>query len=172
MSKSLVEFKRFLTKSAPTLSEHEKKLANLILGGFDEVASVGTAGGRRGKVLAKLIVAKGEAAPSALEIVADEAKANEREIVRLTKLEVEHFRGFSERHTFEFKNPYTFVYGPNGTGKSSLCEALEYGLLASIHEADSKRIPVSDYIRNATSRKSAKPVLYGDTARENGIEVC
>lgn len=171
MSKSLVEFKRFLTKSAPTLSEHEKKLANLILGGFDEVASVGTAGGRRGKVLAKLIVAKGEAAPSALEIVADEAKANEREIVRLTKLEVEHFRGFSERHTFEFKNPYTFVYGPNGTGKSSLCEALEYGLLASIHEADSKRIPVSDYIRNATSRKSAKPVLYGDTARENGIEV-
>ncbi|SOZ73917.1 hypothetical protein CBM2615_U40009 [Cupriavidus taiwanensis] len=33
MSKSLVEFKRFLAKSAPTLSEHEKKLANLMLGG-------------------------------------------------------------------------------------------------------------------------------------------
>jgi len=171
MPKSLVEFKRFLTKSAPTLSEHEKKLVNLILDGFEEVASVVTAGGRRGKVLAKLIVAKGEAAPSALEIVADEARANEREIVRLSKLEVGHFRGFSEKHTFEFKNRYTFVYGPNGTGKSSLCEALEYGLLASIHEADSKRIPVSDYIRNATSRKSAKPVLYGDTAKENGIEV-
>ncbi|WP_186137309.1 AAA family ATPase [Burkholderia gladioli] len=171
MSKSLVEFKRFLVKSAPALSEHEKKLANLILGGFDEVVAVGTAAGRRGKVLAKLIVDKGEAAPPALEIAADEAKANEREIVRLTKVEVEHFRGFSEKHTFEFKNPYTFVYGPNGTGKSSLCEALEYGLLASIHEADSKRIPVADYIRNATSRKSAQPVLYGDTAKERGIKV-
>ncbi|WP_278484540.1 AAA family ATPase [Achromobacter insolitus] len=171
MSKSLVEFKRFLVKSVPTLSEYEKRLANLILAGFEEVAAAGTAGGRRGKVLAKLIVNKGEAAPPALEIAADEANANEREIIRLTKLEVEHFRGFSEKHTFEFKNPYTFVYGPNGTGKSSLCEALEYGLLASIHEADSKRIAISDYIRNATSKKSAKPVLYGDTANEKGIEV-
>ncbi|MDR5666105.1 AAA family ATPase [Burkholderia cenocepacia] len=171
MSKSLVEFKRFLAKSASTLSEHEKKLANLMLGGFDEIAAVGTAAGRRGKVLAKLIVEKGGAAPPALEIAADEAKANEKEIVRLTKVEVEHFRGFSEKNTFEFKNPYTFVYGPNGTGKSSLCEALEYGLLASIHEADSKRIALSDYIRNAISRKSVKPLLYGDTAKEKGIAV-
>ncbi len=171
MSKSLAEFKRFLAKSAPTLSEHEKKLANLILGGFDEVAAAGTAGGRRGRVLAKLIVDKGEAAAPTLEIAADEANANESKIVRLTKVAVENFRGFSDKHTFEFKNPYTFVYGPNGTGKSSLCEALEYGLLASIHEADSKRIPVSDYIRNATSRKSAKPVLYGDSTTEKGIEV-
>ncbi|TXI21197.1 MAG: hypothetical protein E6Q61_12100 [Nitrosomonas sp.] len=171
MSKSLAEFKRFVAKSAPTLSEHEKKLANLILGGFDEIAAVGTAGGRRGKVLATLIVDKGDAVPSAIEIGADEANANERKIIRLSKVAVEHFRGFSDKHTFEFKNPYTFVYGPNGTGKSSLCEALEYGLLASIHEADSKRIPVSDYIRNATSRKSAKPVLYGDTVKEKGIEV-
>ncbi|MBC9251202.1 hypothetical protein A9179_13030 [Pseudomonas alcaligenes] len=171
MSKSLVEFKRFLAMSAATLSEHEKKLANLILGRFDEIAVVGAAGGRRGKVLAKLIVDEGESASPVLKIAADEANANESEILRLTKVEVEHFRGFSEKHTFEFKTPYTFVYGPNGTGKSSLCEALEYGLLASIHEADSKRIPVSDYIRNATSRKSAKPVLYGDTVKEKGIQV-
>lgn len=171
MSKSLAEFKRFLAKSAPTLSEYEKKLANLMLGGFDEIAAVGAAGGRRGKILAKLIVAKGEAAPLALEISADEGNANESQIVRLTKVEVEHFRGFSDKHTFEFKNPYTFVYGPNGTGKSSLCEALEYGLLASIHEADAKRIPVSDYIRNAASRKSVKPVLYGNSANEAGVKV-
>ena len=171
MSKSLVEFKRFLAKSTSSLSVHEKKLANIMLGKFDEIAAVGAAGGRRGKVLAKLIVDNGDVASPALEIAADEAIANESEILRLTKMEVEHFRGFSEKHTFEFKNPYTFVYGPNGTGKSSLCEALEYGLLASIHEADSKRIPVSDYIRNATSRKSAKPVLYGDTAKDKGVEV-
>lgn len=171
MPKSLVELKRFLANSAPTLSEYEKKLANLILGRFDEIAAVGAAGGRRGRVLAKLIVEKGDAAPQAIKIAADEGNANESEIIRLTKLEVEHFRGFSDKHTFEFQNPYTFVYGPNGTGKSSLCEALEYGLLASIHEADSKRIPISDYIRNATSRKSSKPVLYGDTEKEKGIEI-
>lgn len=171
MSKSLVEFKRFLAKLAPRLSEHEKKLANLMLEEFDEIAAVGTAGGRRGRVLAKLIVDKGEVALPVLDITTDEANTNESEIVRLTKVEVEHFRGFSDKYTFEFKKPYTFVYGPNGTGKSSLCEALEYGLLASIREADSKRIPISEYIRNATSRKSEKPVLYGDTAKDKGIKV-
>lgn len=171
MNKSLAEFKRFLAKSAPSLSEHEGRLANLMLGGFNEIAAVGSAGGRRGRVLAKLIVDKGDATAPTLDIVADEANTNESEIIRLTKIEVEHFRGFSDKHTFEFKNPYTFIYGPNGTGKSSLCEALEYGLLGSIHEADSKRIPIPDYIRNNTSKKSAKPVLYGDTAKERGIEV-
>lgn len=171
MSKSLAEFKRFLVKSAPTLSEHERKLANLMSGGFDDVAAAGAAGGRRGKIMAKLICEKGDAAPSELEIEADEANVNENEIVRLSKVTVEHFRGFSDKYTFEFKNPYTFVFGPNGTGKSSLCEALEYGLLGSIHEADSKRIPVSDYIRNAVSRKSKKPVLHGESAKAKGIEV-
>lgn len=171
MSKTVVEFKRFLTKSALTMSEQEKKLANLILGGFDEIAAVGTAGGRRGKILAKLIVEKGEVSPTVLNIVAEKANTNTKEIVRLSKVEVENFRGFSDKHTFVFKNPYTFVYGPNGTGKSSLCEALEYGLLASIHEADSKRIPVLDYIKNTSSRKSAIPLLYGDTANEKDIKV-
>lgn len=171
MSKSLIEFKRFLVQSAPKLSENEKQLANLMLEGFNEIAAVGAAAGRRGKILAKLIVEKGAVASSTLEIATDEANASASEIVRLTKMEVEHFRGFSDRYTFEFKNQYTFVYGPNGTGKSSLCEALEYGLLASIHEADSKRIPVSDYIRNATSKKSEKPVLFGDTATEKGVKV-
>ncbi|UYY85596.1 AAA family ATPase [Alcaligenes sp. SMD-FA] len=171
MSKSQNEFKRFLVKSAQTLSEHEKKLANLILGAFEEVSAVGTAGGRRGRVLAKLIVDKGEAASPVLEVADDEANANDKEIVRLTKMEIEHFRGFSDKHTFEFNKPYTFIYGPNGTGKSSLCEALEFGLLGSIHEAESKRISTSDYIRNAISKRSAKPVLFGDTASEKGIEV-
>lgn len=171
MTKSLAEFKRFFNKSAPTLSDDEKKLANLMLGGFEEIAAVGTAGGRRGKVLAKLIVEKGATASPELEITADVSNANENEIIRLTKLEVENFRGFSDKQIFEFKNPYTFIYGPNGTGKSSLCEALEYGLLASINEADSKRIPVLEYIKNATLRKSAIPVLYGDTAGEKGIKV-
>jgi len=171
MSKSLSEFKRFLANASPNLSEHENKLANLILSSFTEVAESSSAAGRRGKILANLICEKGDAASSELKIEAEETKGNEKEIVRLSKLTVRHFRGFSDEHTFEFKKPYTFVYGPNGTGKSSLCEALEYGLLGSIHEADSKRIAVSDYIKNAISKKSEKPVLYGDTAKAKDVKV-
>lgn len=171
MSKSLSEFKRFLTKSAATMSAYEKRLANLMLDGIAEIAASGTAAGRRGKVLAKLIVEKGDAASSELKVEVDVAHANENEIVRLNRVTVEHFRGFSEKQTFEFKNTYTFVYGPNGTGKSSLCEALEFGLLGSIHEADSKRIPIGDYIRNAISKKSGKPLLYGDTSKAKDVAV-
>lgn len=171
MSKSLIEFKQFLVKIGPILSEHEKKLANLILGGFTEVADSGSAAGRRGKALSKLICEKGDTASSELKIETEGAKGNENKIVRLSKMTVEHFRGFSEKQTFEFKNPYTFVYGPNGTGKSSLCEALEYGLLGSIHEADSKRIAVSEYIKNAISKKSGKPILYGDSADGKDVKV-
>ncbi len=145
------------------MSEHERKLANLILGEFANVSSAGTASGRRGKLLAKLIVEKGESVSSEPVTETDETQAAKNEVVRLKKLTVQNFRGFSDPQTFEFLNPYTFVYGPNGTGKSSLCEALEYALLGSIHEAESKRIPVADYIRNAVTRKSGMPILHADT---------
>ncbi|MEA9844791.1 AAA family ATPase [Xanthomonas campestris] len=171
MTKSLAEFKRFVVKAAPNMTDDEKKLANLILGKFGDIAAVGSAGGLRGRFVAKLIVDHGDGASPELEAVAEEVNSKESSILQLTKLEVEHFRGFSDKHTFEFSTPYTFVYGPNGTGKSSLCEALEFALLGSIHESESKRISIADYIKNATSRKGIKPILYGDTATEKGIQI-
>ena len=171
MLKSYSEFKRFLLKSTALMSEHERKLANLILSGFTEISASGSAGGKRGKVLAKLITEKGDAASSEFQIETDVVSANENAIIRLDRMIVEHFRGFSEKQVFEFKNLYTFVYGPNGTGKSSLCEALEYGLLGSIHESESKRIPVSDYIRNAISNKSKAPILFGTTSKSKDVVI-
>jgi hypothetical protein len=164
MSKSLSEFKRFIGKSLPTLSDHEKKLARLILDNFPKVEAAGTAGGRRGKLIAQLIAAAGDAAPSDLNVEADAAQEEQGRIVRLSSIKVQNFRGFSTEHTLAFKNPYTFVYGPNGTGKSSLCEALEYGLLGSINEAEAKRIDVAAYIKNSITGKSNRPVLLGTTA--------
>lgn len=164
MSKSLSEFKRFVGKSLPTFSEYEKKLVRLILDNFPKVEAAGTAAGRRGKLIAQLIEAAGDTASSELNIAADAAKDEQGKIVRLSSIKVQNFRGFSTEHTLEFKNPYTFVYGPNGTGKSSLCEALEYGLLGSINEAEAKRIDVAAYIKNSITGKSNRPVLLGTTA--------
>jgi len=164
MSKSLSEYKRFLVKSQAGFSEYEKKLARLVLDNFAAVEACGTAGGRRGKLIAKLIVDKGDAASGDLDFEADAAPEDAGKIIRLSSIKVQNFRGFSVEHTLEFKNLYTFVYGPNGTGKSSLCEALEYGLLGSINEADAKRIDVATYIRNSITRKSDLPVLLGVTA--------
>ncbi len=164
MSKSLSEFKRFIGKSIPTFTEYEKKLVRLILDNFHKVEGAGTAAGRRGKLIARLIETAGDTASSELNIAAEAAKDEQGKIVRLSSIRVQNFRGFSSEHTLEFKNPYTFVYGPNGTGKSSLCEALEYGLLGSINEAEAKRIDVAAYIKNSITGKSNPPVLLGTTA--------
>lgn len=164
MSKSLSGYKRFLAKGLSGFSEYERKLARLVLDNFQAVEACGTAGGKRGKLIAKLIGTAGEAASSDLNIAVDDSADEKEKIVRLSSIRVENFRGFSGEQTLEFKTPYTFVYGPNGTGKSSLCEALEYGLLGSINEADAKRIDVATYIRNSITRKSNLPVLAGVTA--------
>ena len=60
MSKSLSEFKRFLTKEQSGLSEYEKKLSRLVLDNFASIEAVGSAAGQRGKVVAKLIRDYGE----------------------------------------------------------------------------------------------------------------
>lgn len=52
------------------------------------------------------------------------------------------------------------IYGPNGTGKSSFCEALEYGLLGSVAEAESKRFrEQNDYLKNAHTKTFFAPVI-------------
>lgn len=163
MSKSLSEFQRFLRKEHGLMSEFERKLARLILDNFGAVEAVGTAGGKRGKLVAKLIETAGDAASSELDLGNDSSATESGRIVRLSSITVRNFRGFSVAHTFEFTNPYTFIYGPNGTGKSSLCEALEYGLLGSINEADAKKIEIGAYIRNSITKKSELPVLKGRT---------
>ncbi|MEM4605940.1 MAG: AAA family ATPase [Candidatus Pacearchaeota archaeon] len=47
------------------------------------------------------------------------------EIERLKKLKVKAFRGFVEEKEFEFA-PLTIFFGPNGTGKSSTLNAIEW----------------------------------------------
>ncbi|NPT58679.1 AAA family ATPase [Paraburkholderia elongata] len=163
MSKSLYEFKRFVGGKWASFSEYEKKLAKLILDNFAKVESAGSAAGNRGKLIAKLINDAGESASMELNIEVDTPTSEHGKVTRLSQIKVKNFRGFSNEQTLAFKNLYTFIYGPNGTGKSSLCEALEYGLLGSIHEADAKRIELASYIKNSITKKSDLPVLSGVT---------
>jgi energy-coupling factor transporter ATP-binding protein EcfA2 len=159
MSKAHTEFKSFIQKNITGFSDYEKKLVKLILDNFSNVESTGSAGGKRGKAIAKLIAEAGDSATSDLKIENGAASSNANRVNRLTEIKVEHFRGFSNKQTLQFKNLYTFVYGPNGTGKSSLCEALEFSLLGTITEAEAKRIEIGAYIKNAITKKSQRPVL-------------
>lgn len=79
----------------------------------------------------------------------------------LLSLQVKNFRGFGElsaedRGSFlQFRKMKNIYYAPNGGGKSSLCEAIEYGTTGHIKEADRRKTKVKTYI----ARGSAKPTL-------------
>ncbi|WP_426171939.1 ATP-binding protein [Pseudoduganella sp. R-34] len=76
----------------------------------------------------------------------------------LATLQVKNFRGFgtfgpddkgSLLHFSKIKNIF---YAPNGGGKSSLCEALEYGTTGHIKEADRRKTKVKQYIARGAGK--------------------
>ena len=132
------------------MSEQELKLASLILSNFSDVESKSPAGGARANKLAEIIKRDGKTvspyANSEVEVVSKKPK-----ISRLKKLSVKGFRGFSEEECFDLSKNYTFIFGLNGTGKSSFCEALEYSLTGKVNEASSKRFDSFQYTNNKSS---------------------
>src|ERR1700677_233063 len=70
--------------------------------------------------------------------------------MRLNKIEIAGFRGFRERTNIPFGAGFTIITGRNGSGKSSICDAIEFVLterLSRFSEADvegGERI--SDYV--------------------------
>jgi ABC-type cobalamin/Fe3+-siderophores transport system ATPase subunit len=171
MSKALVEFKRFLAKAFGSMPDHEKKLSRLVLDNFAAIEAAGSAGGKRGRLIAKLIEEGGDAISSDYDVVENASLNAEHRVTSLSRIKIQDFRGFSDAQTFDLMKKYTFVYGPNGTGKSSLCEAFEYALLGSVGEADVKRIDVAAYIKNSITGISSAPVLHGIGPDGTEIEV-
>ena len=150
MSKSIIEYQRFLSLYSNSMSDQELKLASLILSNFSDVESKSSAGGARANKLAEIIKRDGKTvspyANSEVEVTSKKPK-----ISSLKKLSVKGFRGFSEEEYFDLSKNYTFIFGLNGTGKSSFCEALEYSLTGKVNEASSKRFDSFQYTNNKSS---------------------
>lgn len=52
--------------------------------------------------------------------------------VRFASLSVSAFRGISDPIVFDLRAPLTLVYAPNGTGKTTMCEAAEWLLTGQV----------------------------------------
>jgi DNA sulfur modification protein DndD len=80
---------------------------------------------------------------------------------QLKILQVKNFRGFGEitsddkGSVFRLSRGKNIFYAPNGGGKTSLCEALEYGITGHIKEADRRKTKIRHYI----SRSNLKPLV-------------
>lgn len=61
------------------------------------------------------------------------------EALKVLKLSIQAFRGFRDAAEFDFSRPVTVVYAANGTGKTSLCQAIEWivtGTVVGVYEDD------------------------------------
>jgi DNA sulfur modification protein DndD len=76
----------------------------------------------------------------------------------LTYLQAKNFRGFGDLGPddkgtlLKFSKIKNIFYAPNGGGKSSLCEALEYATTGHIKEADRRKTKVRQYIARGAER--------------------
>jgi DNA repair exonuclease SbcCD ATPase subunit len=166
------QYNQFIrTLNPDELTPYEIKLINLISDNFNSVASVGTAAGKRALLLNDLINQNRDKLSKSLPKIEDETKASTNDITRINSIEIENFRGFASKEVFDLDKPKVLVYGPNGSGKTSFCEALEYSLLGYLSEADAKRIDVKQYITNVHTTKSSQPVLTGTNSKGEIVDI-
>jgi hypothetical protein len=164
MASIFLEYHRFLSHLANRdVHDDVRRFAHLVLDHLQPLAEVGAA--RRGR--------SSRLAPLAIEHLAQipveyngDVRGTElrQKFGRLHQLEVGPFRGFMRQETFDLSHDITLVYGANGTGKSSFCEALEVAMLGSISEAQVKRLDQWIYCNNARLRQHVAPTLLSKAA--------
>ncbi len=157
------EYQRFLqTLNADDVPEGVRKLSNLILAHMDVLIPLGTHQGQRVKYLVPLAQTNWDALSPEIQPLPEQTAQQNSPITQLKSLVVGPFRGFAIQEIFDLANRLVLIYGPNGTGKSSFCEALEYGLLGNVADAESKRFrDQREYLKNAHVDRFTKPEIIG-----------
>lgn len=166
------EYSRFLqTLTDEHTSDNVRKVANLVLTHLDTLAPLSTAHGQRINKLVELAQANWTTTSAAIQPAPEQATSQTCPFAQLKSISIGPFRGFAEQEDFDLSNDLVLIYGPNGTGKSSFCEALEFGLLGSVAEAESKRFRQQDYLKNAHTNSFSPPALIGLDAEGNDVAI-
>lgn len=165
------EFQRFLqTLNNETTSEGVRKIANLVLENLDELVPLTTYQGQRVRQMVALAQANWEAVNVEIQQLPQDTALRFSLISQLKSMSVGPFRGFARQEVFDLASRLVLIYGPNGTGKSSFCEALEYGLLGNVAEADSKRFrDQRDYLKNAHVNQFSPPIITVENEQDDEI---
>lgn len=157
------EYLRFLqTLSTEDIPGDVRKIANIVLQHLETLIPLSTAQGQRIKIMVKLAQTNWGSICSDIQPKWEQPTEQTCPFTQIKSLSVGPFRGFAKQEDFDLASQLVLIYGPNGTGKSSFCEALEYGLLSNVAEAESKRFRNQhDYLKNAHTNSFTPPILIG-----------
>ena len=155
------EYQRFLqTLDNETDSDGVRKIANLVLEHLDDLLPLTNQQGQRVKKMVALAQVNWQTINATIQPLLLNYVKDTCYISQLKSMSVGPFRGFARQEVFDLSSRLVLIYGPNGTGKSSFCEALEYGLLGNVSDADSKRFrDQKDYLKNAHVDRFAAPII-------------
>ncbi|WP_353232302.1 AAA family ATPase [Pseudomonas helleri] len=154
-------FLRWLHEPATAASDDARRMGNLVLQHFDPISATSRNRSQRAIRIAEL--ARGQFAQTnpALPLLNAIAAGDGWSWRSLSELTIGPFRGFRSPETFDLARRLILFYGPNGSGKTSLCEALEYALLGAVDEGAQKRIDAGQYLRNIHEDRFVAPQLRG-----------
>lgn len=174
MASAQRDFERFVawlhlptTQTPPDV----KRLANLALQHFDGLAQTSRQHSQRSVYMvgdARRFLAQTPDRLPDIQVVAADATWPWQ---RLRGMTIGPFRGFRTPEPFDLQKRVILFYGPNGSGKTSFCEGLEYGLLGSVEEAESKRIDGRTYLANLHARRFEPPALRATDHQNQEVAV-
>lgn len=149
-----------------------RKIANLILANLDEIVPLTTSQGQRIRKIASLAQSNWNGLSTEVELASLPQNELATKITKIKSMKVGPFRGFSREEIFELDSNLVLIYGPNGTGKSSFCEALEYGLIGLVEDAGHKRFRFQEeYLKNAHANSFVPPRILAEDSQSNIISV-
>jgi recombinational DNA repair ATPase RecF len=168
----LSEYRRFTQTLGYTTAQDVRKVANLLLQHWGDLLPLTTAQGQRVKKFVELAQVHWDSISADIQPIPVQVAANTNAIRQLKSLRVGPFRGFAKPEDFDLSSSLVLIYGPNGTGKSSFCESLEYGLLGSVADAESKRFrDQSEYLKNAHANTFSAPVIWATDSQGQDVVV-
>ncbi len=167
------EYLRFMqTLGCDASSTNIRKIANVVLNNIDTLIPLTTRQGQRIQSLVTLAKANWPTLSNTTPLIPESIQEQPFSFNKITKLITGPFRGFAKQEEFDLNSLLVLIYGPNGTGKSSFCEALEYGLLGNVAEAESKRFRnPDDYLKNAYTNTYSKPTISGLNSQGEEVAV-
>lgn len=164
-------FMQWLHRPGADVSEDVRRFARLVLDDFEGVSATSRNRSRRSVHLVELARQRLTTTDPGRPQLDAIAGGRGWSWQKLCHLSLGPFRGFRNAEEFDLARRIVLFYGPNGSGKTSLCEALEFALLGAVDEGAQKRIDAAQYLRNIHEGWFAPPQLAALDAQGRQVVV-
>lgn len=164
-------FIQWLHLPSRAVSEDVRRLGRLVLDNFESVSATSRHRSQRSVHLVDLARQRLTATDPSQPQLDSIAVGTGWSWQKLSHLSLGPFRGFRNVEEFDLTRRIVLFYGPNGSGKTSLCEALEFALLGAVDEGAQKRIDAVQYLRNIHEGRFVPPQLEALDAQGQRVVV-